>query len=85
MPPSCLPWGNAVLYITLQVVPDADRDEGLPQQLQVLRQIYIPEIGYLLHSVLHDSVLYKNVRMSTLELWLDLTDHHLCSSVSTDQ
>lgn len=39
--------------------PEGDRDEVLLQQLQSLRQTCIPEVCFLLHSVLHSSALYK--------------------------
>ena len=37
------------------------RDVSLPQQLQALRQICIPQVCFLLLSVLHESGLYKKV------------------------
>jgi nuclear pore complex protein Nup107 len=38
---------------------EAGTDEALSQQLQALRQTCIPEVCFLLHSVLHSSSLFK--------------------------
>ena len=42
-------------------VTDGDRGEVYGQQLQALRQICLPEVSFLLHSVLHSSGHYKKV------------------------
>ena len=48
--------GQSVLHVL-----QAGTDEALSQQLQALRQTCIPEVCFLLHSVLHSSSLFKKV------------------------
>lgn len=48
--------------MTTYCVQVEDAEESVLQQLQALRQICIPEICFLLHSVLHASCQYKKVR-----------------------
>ena len=47
-------------WVSLHVL-QAGTDEALSQQLQALRQTCIPEVCFLLHSVLHSSSLFKKV------------------------
>ena len=49
------------MLLAFQAGAVGGREEALSQQLQALRQICIPEVCFLLHTVLHSSALFKKV------------------------